>query len=202
MRKFIIPVVCTLLLIGIYVFADEGEATDEYEGIIRFHVIANSDDPADQVLKLKVRDELLAQINDELAFEVFAADASYESIVEGDAELSRNYIDENIERIKDKALEIVRREGYAYDVDVNLGMRFIPQKVYGEVMFPAGNYEALSITIGEGKGENWWCVLFPPLCLIDPEGQTLQSAEFNRMDGKKTAITLEFKTKELLESRK
>ncbi|MDD2217379.1 MAG: stage II sporulation protein R [Eubacteriales bacterium] len=202
MRKFIIPIVCTVLLIGICVFADENKAAEEYEGIIRFHVIANSDEPDDQVLKLKVRDELLAKINDELTMEVFAADGGYESIAEGDAELSRNYINNNIGRIKEKALEIVRREGYAYDVEAKLGTCFIPKKTYGEVTFPAGNYEALSITIGKGAGQNWWCVLFPPLCIIDPEGQTLQSAEFTPQDGNKSSITLEFKTKELFENKK
>lgn len=202
MRNLIIPIICTVLLVSIVVFAEEDKPAQNYQGIIRFHVIANSDDPADQALKLKVRDELLAQINDELILEVFAQDGTYESITRGDAELSRNYIKSNLERIREKALEIVRREGYAYDVSADLGVRFIPKKVYGDVVFPAGNYEALSITIGKGEGQNWWCVLFPPLCLIDPEGKTLAQAEFTPQDERTSTVTLEFKTKELFDAKK
>ena len=201
MRNLIIAIICIVLFVGVVVFAEENEPVQNYEGIIRFHVIANSDNPADQALKLKVRDEVLAQINDELILEVFAQDAAG-SIAQGDAELSRNYIKSNLERIRDKALEIVRREGYAYDVTADLGVRFIPKKVYGDVVFPAGNYEALNITIGAGEGENWWCVLFPPLCLIDPEGKTLEQAEFTPQGTGTSTVTLEFKTKELFFEKK
>lgn len=202
MRNLIIAIICIVLFVGVVVFAEENEPVQNYEGIIRFHVIANSDNPADQALKLKVRDEVLAQINDELILEVFAQDAAEGSIAQGDAELSRNYIKSNLERIRDKALEIVRREGYAYDVTADLGVRFIPKKVYGDVVFPAGNYEALNITIGAGEGENWWCVLFPPLCLIDPEGKTLEQAEFTPQGTGTSTVTLEFKTKELFFEKK
>lgn len=202
MRNIIISIICIVLLVGIAVFAEESKQEQNYEGIIRFHVIANSDDEADQALKLKVRDEVLAQINDELLLEVFAQDDTYDNITRADAELSRNYIKSNLQRIQEKALEIVRREGYAYDVTADLGVRFIPKKVYGDVVFPAGNYEALSITIGKGEGENWWCVLFPPLCLIDPEGKTLEQAEFTPQDERTSTVTLEFKTKELFDAKK
>jgi len=65
-----------------------------------------------------------------------------------------------------EAQAILKREGCSYPVKAELGTAFIPKKTYGKITFPAGNYNALTVTIGEGRGENWWCVLFPPLCLI------------------------------------
>ena len=86
-----------------------------------------------------------------------------------DLEQSRKYIQENLTEIEDTAERIIRENGYDYSVKAELGVKWIPQKTYGNVIFPSGNYEALNITIGEGKGQNWWCVLFPPLCLIGAE---------------------------------
>lgn len=202
MRNFILPAICIVMLVGVFAFAGDDKQQETYEGIIRFHVIANSNSKEDQELKLKIRDEVLAQINDDLLMQTFAADDGYQSIAKGSADLSREYINENIDKIKEKALEIIEREGYTYSVDAELGVRFIPEKTYGDVTFPAGNYEALSITIGKGKGENWWCVLFPPLCLIDPQGTTLAGAGIDPQGGRTSAITLEFKTKELLDKNK
>ena len=86
-----------------------------------------------------------------------------------DLEQSRKYIQDNLADIKETAERIIRESGYEYPVKAELGVKWIPQKAYGNVIFPSGNYEALNITIGEGKGQNWWCVLFPPLCLIGAE---------------------------------
>ena len=76
---------------------------------------------------------------------------------------------------------------------------FIPKKTYGDVTFPAGNYEALNITIGAGEGENWWCVLFPPLCLIDPSGASLENIETDSIGSGGSEIQLKFKTQEIIE---
>ena len=134
--------------------ADEEGMLNEYEGIIRFHVIANSDSDEDQKLKFKVRNRVLAKVQNAL---------------EGSSSASRTraYIEENLEEIEACALQCIRSEGYDYKVKARIGVTAIPAKQYDDVYFPAGSYEALTITIGEGKGQNWWCVVFPPLCLVD-----------------------------------
>ena len=71
------------------------------------------------------------------------------------------------QELADIAEAVVCENGYDYGIDVELGVRWIKEKNYGDITFPAGNYEALNITIGKGQGENWWCVLFPPLCFLN-----------------------------------
>lgn len=134
--------------------ADEEGMINEYEGIIRFHVIANSDSDEDQELKFKVRNQVLAKVQNALEGSQGAAQ-------------TRAYIEDNLEEIEACALECIRAEGYDYSVKARIGVTAIPAKQYDDLYFPAGSYEALTITIGEGKGQNWWCVVFPPLCLVD-----------------------------------
>ena len=134
--------------------ADKEGMINEYEGIIRMHVIANSDSDEDQELKFKVRNRVLAKVQNALEGSIGAAQ-------------TRTYIENNLEEIEACARQCVRAEGYDYDVKAAIGVTAIPAKQYDDVYFPAGTYEALTITIGEGKGQNWWCVVFPPLCLVD-----------------------------------
>lgn len=124
------------------------------DDFIRFHVIANSDSKEDQALKLKVRDGVITNLNKTLL--------KAKSIEE-----SRTFIKSDLKEIENIAKGVVKANGYDYPVKANLGVRWIPEKTYGNLTFPAGEYEALNIVIGSGKGHNWWCVLFPPLCLID-----------------------------------
>lgn len=163
------------------------------DDFIRFHVIANSNTEEDQALKLKVRDGVLAKINSELVQEAMARhnlaqqslrgepensaeNKGNESTVGLDISESRSYIEDNLREIEKVADRIIRENGYEYKVAANLGVKWIPEKTYGDITFPAGNYEALHITIGEGEGENWWCVLFPPLCLIGLEAPENEEA--------------------------
>ena len=134
--------------------ADEEGMINEYEGIIRFHVIANSDSDEDQELKFKVRNRVLGKVQNALEGSQGAAQ-------------TRAYIEKNLEEIEACARQCVRAEGYDYNVKARIGVTAITAKQYDDVYFPAGSYEALTITIGEGKGQNWWCVVFPPLCLVD-----------------------------------
>ena len=142
------------------------------EDFIRFHVVANSNSPVDQELKLIVRDGLLRSINEGLAAETMAIAGSEQSKVTLDIDRSREFIEENLTELEREARRILSKEGCSYPIKANLDVAWIPQKTYGDITFPAGNYNALTVTIGEGQGENWWCVLFPPLCLIglSPEG--------------------------------
>ena len=136
------------------------------EDFIRFHVVANSDSEEDQELKLKVRDELVDFINDRLRDEAVKRSDGKEETATLNIGQAREFLKEHIGEIRQEALKIIEREGYRYSVSAELGVRFIPEKTYGSLKFPAGNYEALTVTIGSGEGKNW-CVLYPPLCLID-----------------------------------
>ena len=145
------------------------------EKIIRFHVIANSDTKADQNLKLAVRDAVGIKMSGLLKD---AADRSRSEAV----------IRKNMEDMKQTAEKVIAERGYDYDVDICLTDTDFPVKTYGAYTFPAGNYEALEIVIGAGKGHNWWCVLFPALCLPAAEdtpelGEVLTQGEMDAVQG-------------------
>jgi len=187
LRILIFILICILLYSAWTIASSQDQLSNE--DFIRFHVIANSDSTEDQQLKLAVRDGVLAKISNELVREAMSQDLAdfqtsgaaaisrseggiSETRVTLDLEQSRKYIQDNLTEIEAAAERIVRDNGCDYPVKAEFGVRWIPKKTYGNVTFPAGNYEALNITIGEGKGHNWWCVLFPPLCLIgaEPDG--------------------------------
>lgn len=127
--------------------------------LIRFHVLANSDSPFDQAVKLKVRDAVIAYL------QPLFATAS-------DVNDARRIILENREQIIDIGQTVLAAEGIREDIHMEIGYFDFPIKAYGDVVLPAGNYEAVRILIGQGQGKNWWCVLFPPLCFIDPANAT------------------------------
>lgn len=124
------------------------------ENLIRFHVLANSNSPEDQKLKLKVRDEVIGAMSGRLE--------NSKNIEE-----TREVLEESMKYIEDVARGKIISSGENYDVKTTIGEYDFPTKRYGNVVFEAGKYEALRIIIGEGKGDNWWCVMFPPLCFID-----------------------------------
>ena len=121
------------------------------EKILRFHVLAASDTKEDQKLKLKVRDAVGVYMEEELA------DALNKSESE---ELVRLHLGE----IEAVAEQTIKEAGYDYPVTASLAYVEFPEKTYGAYVFPAGTYEALEVVIGEGKGHNWWCVMYPNLC--------------------------------------
>ena len=122
-----------------------------YDAVIRFHVIANSDEEADQALKLQVRDALLEETKDALA-----------GLSKADAE---KYLKNNLQTLEAVALTVVQNEGYDYPISVTLTVEEYPEKSYDALAFPAGSYLSLQVKIGNAAGKNWWCCLFPPLCL-------------------------------------
>lgn len=127
---------------------------DIQDNIFRLHVIANSDSNEDQNLKYLIRDNVISYIN-EISENAISKD---EVIL-----LAQN----NINTIKDIAQKTVYENGYNYPINVNIGNFEFPTKTYGDISFPHGFYDALKIEIGDACGQNWWCVMFPPLCFID-----------------------------------
>lgn len=124
------------------------------EEVFRFHVLANSNSEADQSLKLKVRDTILAYM---------------EAEVPEDADLkeTKSWAKAHLEEMEEIAEAVIHREGFWYETNAEVEMVKFPGKSYGDITFPAGEYEALRIVIGEGEGENWWCVLYPNLCFVN-----------------------------------
>lgn len=148
-------IISFILLSGVLSLRDVYQNRNSYKNeLIRFHVIANSDSPQDQALKLKVRDEVIEKMNPK-----FEKSSSIEE--------TRKIISDNLNLMKDIAQNEVKRLNSDYDVNVEFGMDNFPTKSYGNFTLPAGEYQTAKIVIGEGKGQNWWCVMFPPLCFID-----------------------------------
>lgn len=164
-KKCVILLVLTILMGFALFYTYIGDNENDHEGIIRLHVIANSNTVGDQALKLKVRDAVIAYMDDQ------------EGLTTVDE--TRTFLKGDLDRLEAIADGIIAAEGFDYTAKANIGVRYIPEKTYGDITFPAGNYEALNITLGEGEGENWWCVLFPPLCLLD-EGTENDPDEFSQ----------------------
>ncbi len=129
---------------------------DLKENIVRLHVIADSDDETAQALKLKVRDSV-AEYTAELLKDAATAEESYK------------ILQANINKIQDVARQRAEEEGCELPVTAQVGEFDFPVKSYGNITLPTGNYNAVRVTIGSGEGQNWWCVLFPPLCFVDSE---------------------------------
>lgn len=159
--------------------------------LIRFHVIANSDSEEDQNLKLKVRDKVLEFIAPKLK--------DSKSIEE-----SREIIIKNDEYIKELAQEIVKESGYSYNVSTMLSFERFPVKSYGTITLPQGKYEAYRILLGDSNGQNWWCVMFPPLCFVDitkgevSEIETEKSMREVLNDKEYAAVNAEIETKDIV----
>lgn len=124
------------------------------EEAIRLRILANSDSPRDQWLKRQIRDQVNAEITEWVT--------ELETI-----EFARDVIESQLDKIEEIVEYELTRLGITDSFTVEFDEVQFPTKLYGNVIYPAGIYEAVLITIGEGKGENWWCVLFPPLCFID-----------------------------------
>ncbi len=132
--------------------------------IIRFHVLANSDTEEDQKLKLKVRDKVIENMASKF-------------IGISNIDDARKIMLDSMDEVNSIAKEVIEENGYSYGVKSELSRENFPDKMYGDTLFPQGNYEAFRILIGEANGQNWWCVMFPPLCFVDESKQVVNSDE-------------------------
>ena len=131
--------------------------------IIRLHIIAHSDSPKDQAIKLAVRDAVLKKFGTLLAESSVTSEEAYQALL-----LCVNDMQET-------AKHCARELGFYGEIAAEAGVLWLPKKEYGQVILPAGEYRALRITLGKGEGQNWWCVLYPQLCLA-LAGETQPSA--------------------------
>lgn len=182
----------TILLIMVFFLLAEGRdhtkkqlSARSYEVIpdeaIRLRILANSDEERDQNIKHFVRDQVSEQINEWVGHMT-------------DLDEARNYIRRNIPKLQ----KMVEENFEAQNIHQQIKMKYdsnvpFPMKLYDSVLYPAGDYEAVLITLGEGKGANWWCVLFPPLCFLDfNNGTTIAEQEEQKEEGHPKKIKVKF----------
>lgn len=154
MKKMILTVLALISICVTYNMSKEKETVVIPSSAIRFRVLANSNSPRDQKIKEEVRDRLQS--------ELYMLLENTKSINE-----ARVLINDKIVDFRNIVEEELEEESYSYNIDY--GMHEFPEKSYKGVIYEAGEYESLLVTLGEGKGDNWWCVLFPPLCLLEAE---------------------------------
>lgn len=162
MDRWSIAAWCIMALCAVIFFTYDGQhrrtaeqLQQEIAGeIIRFHVRANSNSPEDQQLKMQVKQELVEYIG-ELLNGV------------GDKEEARKILTDNIENIENAAKGVINEQKKEYNVKAYFENSYFPVKVYADMTFPQGIYEAFRVDIGAAEGKNWWCVLYPGLCFVD-----------------------------------
>ncbi len=172
-RKFKYPIILIVLFTILIFFSAINYAnavfSDISSSVFRLHVIANSDSKEDQSLKLKVRDSILEYINN----------------IEQDINSKEDFIafaNSHLDELTEVSKKTIEEEGFSYDVSLEIGNFYFPTKSYGNVTFPAGNYDGLNVKIGKAKGQNWWCVMFPPLCFIDNSSCEMDSSSIKILE--------------------
>lgn len=195
-KNYFTYVFILLVVLGAALFYNGESNADMQAGIsqkiLRLHIVANSDSAKDQALKLKIKDEVVSYLENILK------DSS--SLNESIDIVSRHYDD-----INQICLNVMNSEGYSYTVQSAIENTEFPIKTYGDITLPAGSYTALRITIGKSEGQNWWCILYPPLCFVDatcgvvPDDskkelkKTLTEAEYHSILNHNTNTTFRFK---------
>ena len=186
--SFTASVLAAVILVSVMPLGGEAAI---YDDVLRLHVIAESDSDADQALKLKVRDAVLDCV----------ADAVGEC---GDKEEAYDTVSEMLEVICEAAEMCVRENGGDCTVNVLLGRERYPRRDYRETVLPAGEYDSLRVVLGEGEGHNWWCVLFPSVCMKFAEADeysavSLTPAEYRLITKADGRVRVKFRLLEIIE---
>ena len=202
LKKYIIITILLILYILVYSIAYANSTISNLsDKLFRLHVIANSNSETDQNLKYKVRDSLISYMNDICK----NASTKQEAICIANT---------HIKEFTKIAQNTIKKNGFNYKVKVTIGNYPFPTKTYGDISLPAGYYDALKVEIGEAKGKNWWCVMFPSLCFVDmsngivPEESkkdlqnSLSIENYNLISSDNSEYQFKFKIVELLENAK
>lgn len=192
-RRIIEKAICLgLVLATILTFTGfAAQCEDIGNRVLRLHVLANSDSDADQALKLKVRDRIVQE----------AA-----GLFDGTQDLrqAKAVAAEKLSTLQTAAQDEVYKQGYSYPVKVELTNMYFNTRVYSTVTLPAGQYDAVRVTIGKAAGKNWWCVIFPPMCLPAAEEKSelkdvLNQQQMDIVDGGTQQYEVKFKVVEIYE---
>lgn len=199
-KRFIL--VSALLILYVCISAvsyTHAVTTDIADSVFRLHVIANSDSAEDQNLKYIVRDKVIEYMSS-----ISQKASSKEDVIE--------IAKANLDKIQAIASQTIRENGYTYSVNVEVGNFSFPSKRYGDITLPPGYYDALRIKIGEAEGQNWWCVMFPPLCFVDVTSgvvpdeskeimkENLSKEEFDLISKNSNEVKVKFKIVEVLQN--
>lgn len=156
-----------IMFIFVYCMIQSTEATELQipDTAIRLRVIPNSNSTRDQEVKLKVKSALESE--------------TYK-LLEGvtSVDLARRIITNNLDNIEDGIRNVLLEENYNLGYKINFGQNYFPEKEFKGIVYDEGNYESLVVTLGKGEGNNWWCVLFPPLCLLEAEESEADEVEY------------------------
>ena len=194
---FILFLLFILFLFVTFVSYASSVSNDLSDNFFRLHIIANSNSKEDQELKLKIRDAVILYMNT----------LDYNNLSK---EHTINITEENLNNLKRIIEETIKDNGFNYSCNLEIGNYYFPTKYYGNISLPSGYYDALKINIGDAKGKNWWCSLYPPLCftdvssgVIDEESQeilknNLTDDEYILISKGNENIKLKFKIVELI----
>ena len=194
---FILFLLFILFLFVTFVSYASSVSNDLSDNFFRLHIIANSNSKEDQELKLKIRDAVILYMNT----------LDYNNLSK---EHTINITEENLNNLKRIVEETIKDNGFNYSCNLEIGNYYFPTKYYGNISLPSGYYDALKINIGDAKGKNWWCSLYPPLCftdvssgVIDEESQevlknNLTDDEYILISKGNENIKLKFKIVELI----
>ena len=198
-KRFLVLIILFLLYTFICAFSYASSvSSDISDSVFRLHIIANSDSEEDQNLKLVVRDNVLTYMK-EIAPHV----SSKEEAI--------SILSAHLDDFKSIAIKTINDAGYDYNVNLYVGKFDFPTKEYGDIALPSGIYDALRIEIGEAKGHNWWCVMFPTLCFVDVSSgsldeeskgvleSSLTEEEFSLVSEDSFGVNLKFKIVEFFE---
>jgi stage II sporulation protein R len=190
LKKMTLVSILILAAITVTVTALQGQQIRMAEKLIRLHVVANSDSDKDQWIKLKVRDAVLKVT---------------EPLLEN-AERPQEYLQENLPLIQEAAVDCLRSLGCSDPVQVSFGVEEFPTRNYESFSLPAGIYQSLRVTIGAGQGHNWWCVVFPSICMRSASDMNaiaatagLSDQEIDLITAKNGKYVLKFKLLELVQ---
>lgn len=195
--KSIFGIIFLSLIFGLfYIGYIVNMKSDISNNVLRLHIVAASDSEQDQKLKLLVRDRILNDFSD-----IFS---SCDSLSD-----SKIFASQNIEKIKTAAKDELLKNDCLYDIDASIEPCDFPTKAYDDITLPQGRYTALNIKIGDAHGHNWWCIMFPPLCITkncvsisDTSRAKLKSVltpdEYNLICSDKTNLNVKFKIAEIL----
>ncbi len=156
----IIGLICAIMLS----FANFEMRCDELrQGVLRLHIIANSDSAEDQALKLAVRDEILKNSTD-----IFKNCNNLDDAI--------STADTQLDKLNQISNDIIKKEGFDYIAESSVGNSYFDTRVYDDFTLPAGEYQSLIIKLGNGKGKNWWCVIFPCVCVPSASDASLNDS--------------------------
>lgn len=164
MKKLVLIILTIIVALLVYVNVNADEIVIP-SAAIRVRVIAASNTIEDQSMKMKVK----KYIEDYLATKLIDIN---------DLEIARNIINNEIDNLNKEIKNIFNENNYKKNIIIHFGDNYFPEKEYKGTTYKSGIYESLVITIGDGQGDNWWCVLFPPLCLLEAEKSEIEDVEY------------------------